>query len=391
MAHILMVAYTNYRRDPRVRREAEALVEAGHHVVFFACRQPSEPDHETVAGVEVIKLLGFRHGRRAALGYLLDYATFFVQVFVRLLVRPRRHALIHVNNMPDLLVFAAIAPRLAGVPVILDIHDLMPELAREKFSGRGNRLVVWMLELQEQLAGKFATLILTVEDRLRDILSGRGLQRSKIHVLMNLPDETIFRRSEQDGRAPEATRFTLVYHGTLARRLGLDIAIRAVAVVREVISDIEFRIIGDGEERNALVALVRELGLSDVVRFSDGFVPVERVPHLIRDAHIGLVPLRVSAGTDIMLPTKLLEYVCLGIPCIAPETTTIRRYFDDRMVRFFRSEDVDSLASAITDLYVSPTRRVALANEATERFSNTYRWSSQKEEYVRIVEQLLDK
>ena len=39
MAMILMAAYTNYRRDPRVRREAEALVEAGHRVVFLACRQ----------------------------------------------------------------------------------------------------------------------------------------------------------------------------------------------------------------------------------------------------------------------------------------------------------------------------------------------------------------
>jgi hypothetical protein len=40
MATILMAAYTNYRRDPCVKREAEALVEAGHRVVFLASRQP---------------------------------------------------------------------------------------------------------------------------------------------------------------------------------------------------------------------------------------------------------------------------------------------------------------------------------------------------------------
>ncbi len=53
-----MAAYTNYRRDPRVKREAEALVEAGHKVVFLARRQPGEPHRETIAGVEVIKTIG---------------------------------------------------------------------------------------------------------------------------------------------------------------------------------------------------------------------------------------------------------------------------------------------------------------------------------------------
>ena len=58
MAEILMAAYTNYRRDPRVRREAEALVEAGHRVVFLANRQRGEPNRETIAGVQVIKTIG---------------------------------------------------------------------------------------------------------------------------------------------------------------------------------------------------------------------------------------------------------------------------------------------------------------------------------------------
>ena len=41
--------------------------------------------------------------------------------------------------------------------------------------------------------------------------------------------------------------------------------------------------------------------------FSDGFVPVETIPALIDDADVGIVPLRISGGTDIMLPTKLLN------------------------------------------------------------------------------------
>ncbi len=181
----------------------------------------------------------------------------------------------------------------------------------------------------------------------------------------------------------------LVYHGTLARRLGLDIAIEAVAKARAAIPELELRIIGAGEEREALIRLRDRLGLQGIVTFSEGFVPVEQIPALVEDADLGLIPLRVCSGTDIMLPTKLLEYVTMGIPCIAPKTGTIARYFDEEMVQFFEAEDSDSLAAAITTLYRDPARRMRLAEQATERFGKTFRWSEHKRVYVDLVERLL--
>jgi glycosyltransferase involved in cell wall biosynthesis len=184
-------------------------------------------------------------------------------------------------------------------------------------------------------------------------------------------------------------RFVVVYHGTLARRLGLDVALRAVAKIRDRIPSIELRIIGAGEEREALIALRNELELDDSVTFSDGFVPVERIPAMIRDADVGLIPLRISGGTDIMLPTKLLEYVTVGIPCIAPRTGTICRYFDEDMLQFFEAENADSLGAAIVEMYRDPARRARLAQQATERFGRTYTWSRHKQVYTTLVERLL--
>jgi glycosyltransferase involved in cell wall biosynthesis len=248
------------------------------------------------------------------------------------------------------------------------------------------------LKLQERLSGSFASAVLTVEDRLKDILANRGIEREKIHVLMNLPDDRIFtRRAETAGSKPSGLPFVLVYHGTLARRLGLDVAIEAVAKVRDIIPRLELRIIGAGEERSNLINMRDKLGLQSVVTFSEGFVPVDRIPSMIEDADVGLIPLRVSAGTDIMLPTKLLEYVSVGIPCVVPRTGTIGRYFDERMVQFFEAENVDSLARAIVDLHRDPSRRLDLARQSTERFGRTYTWSEHKKVYTSLVARLLDR
>jgi glycosyltransferase involved in cell wall biosynthesis len=389
VARILMAAYTNYRRDARVRREAEALASEGHDVLVIARQQPGEPSREAIEGVTVRKLRGVPNGRISAVVYAIDYGLFFLGLFAHLLAHPLRYRLIHINNMPDFLVFATVVPRMLGRPVIHDVHDLMPELYVEKFGAHARRWVISMLELQERWAGRFASAVLTVEQRLVDVLARRGMPRQKIHVLMNLPDDRIFRDRPPRDAPPVAGRLVVVYHGTLARRLGLDIAIEAVGLARATIPGIELRIIGAGEARPELVMLRDRMGLADAVTFSEGFVPLESIPALLQDADVGVVPLRVADATALMLPTKLLEYVTMGIPCIVPRTETINRYFDASMVRFFDAEDPASLAEAMIDLFRHPEMGASLAQHASERFGRIYRWSSHKAVYTHLVDRLL--
>lgn len=245
-----------------------------------------------------------------------------------------------------------------------------------------------VIRAQERWAGRFASAVLTVERRLKDILAARGVPHDRIHVLMNLPDDRLF--APRIAPPPvRDSRFVVVYHGTLAHRLGLDIAIHAVSKVRKSIPGIELRIIGNGEERESLMALREQLQLGMSVTFSDGFVPVQAIPSMIADADVGLCPLRISGGTDIMLPTKLLEYVAVGIPCIVPRTGTISRYFDDDMVQFFEAENVESLADAIVRLHADPGRRASLAQQATQRFATKHRWSEHKKVYLDLVATLV--
>ena len=238
MALILMAAYTNYRRDPRVKREAEAIIEAGHQVVFLAKYQAGEPDDETIAGVRVKKLHGITNDKTSAASYIMDYAIFFFAIFSHLIVRPKRYDLIHINNMPDFLVLATWPARIFGVPVVHDVHDLMPEIYGEIRQIRKS-LVDKNPEAARALVSAICIRGSYGRRETRGIFSLRGIRPEKIHVLMNLPDDRIFtmRKAAPDN----GERFVMVYHGTLANRLGLDIAIRAVAKAVSQVPKLEFR------------------------------------------------------------------------------------------------------------------------------------------------------
>ena len=96
-----------------------------------------------VAGVRVQHLDVQRH-QGAGLGvYLREYVSFLVRAMfaaVRL-HRRERFALVQVHSLPDFLVFAALPLRLVGVPVLLDLHEAMPEFFRSRFPGASNPIV----------------------------------------------------------------------------------------------------------------------------------------------------------------------------------------------------------------------------------------------------------
>ena len=85
-----------------------------------------------------------RHRTSGVLVQFLEYLTFFCLAFFHLARPSSRYDVVHVHNLPDFLVFAALVPRLRGASIVLDLHDLMPEFFMSRFGVRskaGVRLV----------------------------------------------------------------------------------------------------------------------------------------------------------------------------------------------------------------------------------------------------------
>jgi glycosyltransferase involved in cell wall biosynthesis len=392
MLRCAMVAYTYYVSDPRVLREAEALVSRGDEVEVFCLRKPGEAAEEAIQGVRLRRLPMARYRGGNSLVYVGSYLAFLVLALFALGAAHlrRRYRLVHVHNMPDFMVFAALVPRLLGAKVILDIHDTMPEIYRGKFGVGSGHPLIRLLLLQERLSARFAHHVITSEHTKKHALVEHGLPSDHIEVVLNLPDPRIWRMAPPADGQPaggERADFRLVFHGTLAKRLGVDVAVRAVARLRDELPRLRLDLIGDGDQRAELIALAKELGVEDRVRFSEGIVPVEELPPLLRGAHLGVIPTREEISTRYMLPTKLLEYIALGIPALVAPTHTIRHYFDEGQVAFFAPGDDESLAAEIRALVADPGRRRRLAANAA-RFLDQYTWETHKNVYLELVDGL---
>jgi glycosyltransferase involved in cell wall biosynthesis len=370
--------------EPRVQREAEALIDNGYEVDVICLRQLGEPAHDVVYGVNVYRLPVRRHKNWGIVLQLLEYLAFFCLAFWRLttLHFRRRYNSVQVHNPPDFLVFAALIPRLMGSKIILDLHDLTPEFYASRFNSSMNSGPVQIICLQECFACCFADHVITVTEPWRQTLIQRGLSPDKCSVVMNVADNKLFRRERIDVHPPQDSHFHLLYHG--------NIALQAVARLRHDLPDIYLTIHGRGAFLDNLRRLAQKLELGGHVRFSTEYIPIEELPALIASADLGLVPYRRDVFTDGILPTKLMEYAALGIPAVVARTSAISVYFDETMIEFFAAEDVEELARCIRTLYHNRSRLDELACNI-QRFNQRYNWASQKIKYANLVKALAQK
>ena len=153
MTKICMIVHKNYYEDTRVRRYVESLVKTGASVDVICPAQKSDAVFEAHDRISVY-LIPIRHADKSQIRYILEYLFSLILYFLRasILHIKNRYHIVHVHNMPDFLIFAAILPKIMGTPLILDIHDPMPEVFISKYGEQANRFLLSLIKLQEKLS-----------------------------------------------------------------------------------------------------------------------------------------------------------------------------------------------------------------------------------------------
>jgi glycosyltransferase involved in cell wall biosynthesis len=297
-----------------------------------------------------------------------------------------RYDLVHVHSVPDFLVFTAIVPKIFGAKIILDIHDILPEFYASKFSRGQKGLLFKLLVLIEGVSSGFADHVIIANHIWEKKLIARSVKPAKLTTLMNYPDTSIFFPRK---RTRENNEFKMLYPGTVNWHQGLDIAVRALALIKDKAPHASLHIYGSGTHLSYIEELIRQLGLSDRVYLKAG-IPLRDLAEVVAQADLGVIPKRNDQFGGEAFSTKSLEFMASGIPIIIAKTKVDQYYFNDSVVKFFEPENVEDLADAMLTMIRDKSLRDRLSKNGLE-FAKKNAWSDKKEEYLKLVNGLCQK
>lgn len=380
-----MVVYAFYETDSRVMMYSKALLERGDQVDVISLKKDGQKCTEVWNGARIYRIQKRRYNEKNKLSYLLRLTKFLILSFIILTINHLRNSydIIHVHSVPDFEVFAALLAKLTKGKVILDIHDLVPEFYASKFKTSTDSFLFRLLLWIEKASTIFSDHVIIANHLWKETLTSRSIPQHKCTAIINYPDTSIFyeRRRVRNDR-----KFIITYPGTLNWHQGVDLAIRAINLIKERAPEVEFHIHGEGGEKKRLMDLVSELQLSERVIFHE-FQPTIEMPNVIANTDLGVVPKRASSFGNEAFSTKILEFMAMGVPVVVSDTKIDRYYFDGSLVRFFESENEEDLARSFLELIHDCEFRKCLITNGLE-YVKSNNWDVKKEIYLRLIDSL---
>lgn len=389
---VLMLVQNNpYPQDPRVRREARALADAGYQVSVISPALPGQPWRETLDGVRAYRY-PLPPAANGFLGYLLEYGYSMVMLFlVSLLVFLREgFDVIHVANPPDTLALVAAGYKLLGKRFVYDHHDLAPEMYYARFPGRGNRLVHFALVLLEKLSCRLADHVIATNESYKKMEIERGRVREAcITIVRNGTDLHRMGPVEPD-RALRSMKKTIVgFAGVMGFQDGVDYLLRALHhLVRDLgRTDFYCVLIGGGDAFADLKVLTRHLALDEYVRFT-GYLFGEDLVRVLSAADICVDPDPSNSYNDRSTMMKLMEYMALCKPIVAFDLPE-HRFTAQQAAIYVTPNDERAFAQALAMLMDDPARRHAMGADGRGRVERELAWHYSVPKLLEVYGRLL--
>ena len=330
---------------------------------------------DTVDGLAVTRTFSYAYGHSGVSRRVFSMTSFSISCLFGLLHGPKPDV-IYASSPPLLPMFSAwLASRLRGAPLVLEIRDLWPASLVELAALRGRPAIFVMSWLERFLYDRSSLIIALTEGIGRNIVT-RGWPAEKVHTIRYGISAQRFFPDQDAGKRVRALEGwedckIVLYLGAHGLANNLDVILRAASRLRDR-PDIRFVLIGDGIEKERLVAMATCAGLSNVVFRAP--IAARDAPAYINAADLCVATLRDAALFRGAVPSKLIEYMACGkavVVGVRGEAEAIVEGAGAGLV--FEPDDDAELAACVVTLIDDPPRRATMGQrgcrEAGERFS----------------------
>jgi glycosyltransferase involved in cell wall biosynthesis len=265
----------------------------------------------------------------------------------------------------DMLVIGVLA-RVRRMPVVFDIFiSLYDTVVSDRKLTSPTSLLGRACKLADVVSLRIAHRVLADTPSHADFFASlAGIPRERVGVVWLGAQDDVF--GPQPSVAPVPNR--VMFHGTFLGLQGLPTIIEAAKLLED--DGIPFRIIGSGQDSDAIDRLLAELRPTNVEMV--GRVPVEQVPAEIAAGTVCLGIFGTSEKALRVAPNKLYECVAVGRPVITADSDAIRAAFTSDEVATVPAGDPAALAKEIRWLIGDAPAREMMAKAGHERYVRDY-------------------
>lgn len=346
----------------RTFEHSRAWVRAGHTVTVVTC-VPNHPHGRIFAGyrnrvyqsevrdgIHVIRLLTYATANEGTLRRTANYVVYMLMAIASAFFLPRPDVVISTSPQFFNGLAGVFVSRMRRCPWVLEIRDLWPESILA-VGAIQNARVIAALEWLEAFAYRKADAIVSVTESFVGPIEAKG-GRGKVSVIRNGVDLGLFQRRAYDDEmaAPLGLsgRFVAAYVGTHGMAHGLGTVLEAADKLRDR-ADIVFLLVGDGAEKQELLARRDAAGLANVVMLDQ--LPKEKMPGLWSICAASLVLLRKADLFEQVIPSKIFESMAMGKPIVLGVRGESLRIVEEAGAGIgIEPENADELAEAVRRL-----------------------------------------
>ncbi len=401
---ILMLLNAPYPSDIRVKKESDALLQAGFEIYLLCLRKAGETYQQEFEGIKITRIDAGTNNYVLAFWDVIMSIQFvhprFLKAARQLLIK-ENIPVIHVHDLP-LAGTALHLKKEMGAKVVVDFHENYPEALKTWFKWKKNPIVrlknyLFMNPMRwtdfEKRASEKSDAIIAVVDEMKErVIKEHAIKPEKITVVTNTEDKGfVHQKLDPSVYQTLTSKFILTYSGGIGPHRGVDTAIEGMKYLVDH-PDIQLAIVGFGSKSvmDSLKELTERLQLKNVHFL--GYQPFSKFYSYMHLADVNVIPHQSNGHTDNTVPHKLFQGMMAAKPLLVSSSAPLKRLTQEHHAGLvFEAGNPGDFADKVLVLYQNKELRHQLGeNGRRASMEGSLNWESTQKTLIQLYNSLLN-